>query len=235
MPNKVFYIQFASLWKGYHLLYYICTMNSYSLVATIRSKDEIASEIRTQKSIPAVVYGKTQEPISITIDNSDFLRVYRQAGESTIINLSVGKKEIEVLVHEVQKHPRTDMFTHIDFYAITKGQKVHAAIHLNFIGESQAKREGGIIEEYIREIEVKCLAKDLVNHFDVDLSLLKEFDDTITIADLGLDTEKYEMHHHGEDVVAKAGRPKVEVIEDTAPVAAEVGDSSGKEDKKDEE
>jgi large subunit ribosomal protein L25 len=210
-------------------------MNSYSLVAEIRTKDEVPSEVRTQKSIPAVVYGKTQEPISIKINNSDFLRIYRQAGESTIINLSVGKKEMEVLVHSVQKHPRTDAFTHIDFYAITKGQKLHANIHLNFIGDSPAKREGAIIEEYIREIEVKCLAKDLVNHFDVNLELLKDFDDTITFADLGLDATIYETHHHNDDVIAKAGRPKIEVIEDAAPVAAVVGDSSGKADKKDEE
>lgn len=236
MPNIVFYIQFASLSKKTNLSYYLFIMENVKLTAEVRGQEEKVREMRQDKTVPGVVYGRTQEPISIKLNNSDVLRAYRQAGESTIINLKVGKKDIEVLFHDIQKHPRTDAILHVDFFALTRGEKLHTNIALNFIGNSPAKREGAIIEEYIREIEVKCLPRDLVAYFDVNLELLKEFGDTITIADLHLDETKYEIHHHEEDVVAIASKPRVEVVEDTAPEAAEVGDSSkDKEETEDEE
>jgi large subunit ribosomal protein L25 len=68
----------------------------------------------------------------------------------------------------------TGDFSHIDFYAITRGEKVHTKISLNFTGESLAVKEGNILDEHMKEIEVKCLPKDLVDSFEIDLSRLKE-------------------------------------------------------------
>ncbi len=192
-------------------------MATYALTADIRTKDERAADIRKRKKVPGIVYGKTQAPISFCVDSSDLLRLYRKAGESNIINLKVGKEDIEVLVHQTQRHPITGDFTHIDFYAITRGEALQTNIHINFIGESEAKKEGAIIEESMKEITVKCLPRNLVDHFDVDLWLLKEAGDFIRVSDLGIDPEKYEVLVWEDDVVASAIMPKIEVIEDTAP------------------
>ncbi len=108
-------------------------MAKFDISAEIRGKDEKLSEIRNGKRVPAVVYGKTQEPISLTVDASDFLRLFRKAGESNIIALSVGKKKMDVLIHSTQKQPVTGAFTHVDFYAVTQGEAVHTHIHLNFV------------------------------------------------------------------------------------------------------
>jgi len=116
-------------------------MENLDLNVQVRTTEEKLSEVRTSKMIPAVVYGKHQEPILLKMDYSEFLRTFRKAGESHIINLKTGKKDLEVLVHEVQKEPISGDFLHIDFYAITKGEKVHTKIHLNFIGASQAVKE----------------------------------------------------------------------------------------------
>jgi large subunit ribosomal protein L25 len=108
-------------------------MESVTLNVDIRAQDEKVSHLRKDKIVPGIVYGKTQEPISIKIPNSDLLRAYRSAGESTIIDLKVGKKDVEVLVHNVQRDPVTGDFTHIDFYAVTRGEKVSTKIALSFI------------------------------------------------------------------------------------------------------
>ena len=192
-------------------------MATYAITADIRTMDTKPATIRKSKKVPGIVYGKTQAPIAFSVDSSDFLRLYRKAGESNIINLKVGKEELEVLVHQTQKHHITGEFTHVDFYAITRGETLQTQIHFNFIGESPAQKEGAIIEEIMKEISVKCLPRNLVDHFDVDLGILKEIGDAIRISDLWIDTEKYELSVHDEDVVATASAPKVEVIEDTAP------------------
>jgi len=67
------------------------------------------------------------------MDNSEFIKLFRISGESHIINLNIGKKSIEVLVHDFQKEPVKGDFLHVDFFAITKGEKVHTKIHLSFV------------------------------------------------------------------------------------------------------
>ncbi len=184
-------------------------MEKIELVAEIRMGDEKLNTIRHWKKVPWIVYGHSQEPILLKLEHSDVLKTYRKAGQSHIINLSVGKKEIEVLIHDYQKGPVTWDFIHIDFYAITKGEKLTTHIPLHLIGESKAKREGAIIEEHMREIEVKCLPKDLIDCFEADLSLLEEFWDVVRVSDLKIDKMKFDVLVHEDDIVVSAAKPKV--------------------------
>jgi len=108
-------------------------MENINLNADIRTTEEKLSEVRSSKMIPAIVYGKHQESLLLKMDNSDFLRAFRKAGESHIINLKAGKENIEVLIHDIQREPVSGEFLHIDFYAITRGEKVHTNINLEFI------------------------------------------------------------------------------------------------------
>ncbi len=197
-------------------------MTKFDISADIRANDEKSSDIRQSKRLPGVVYGRTQEPISLTLDSSDFLRLHRKAGESNIIQLSVGKKKLDVLIHSTQKQPITGAFTHVDFYAITQGEALHAHIHLNFIGDAQAQKDGAIIEEYIKSLEVKCLPANLVDHFDVDLSLLQKEGDIIRVSDLNIDISKYEISVHMEEVVATASLPRAAVEQEETVVVEEV-------------
>jgi len=80
-------------------------MENLDLNVQVRTTEEKLSEVRASKLTPAVVYGKHQEPILLKMDNSDFLRIFRKAGESHIINLKGSKIDIEVLVHDIQREP----------------------------------------------------------------------------------------------------------------------------------
>ncbi len=212
-------------------------MTNLSLKAEKRTADQVASKLRLEKKIPAVVYGKKTEAFSISLEYSDFLRTYRKAWESNIISLEVGKDTIDVLVNAIQKAPVSWDFTHVDFYAITRGEALTANIHFNFIGESQWAKDGGILEELLKEIEVKCLPRNLVDHFDVDLSLLTEIGSTIKISDLKLDAEKYELSNDVEDVIAKVSAPREEEeelvnMDEVAVTGADVPEAEWEADKK---
>jgi large subunit ribosomal protein L25 len=201
-------------------------MEKYVLNAEIRESWETAKKLKATKQVAGVIYGKTHESTPIKIQYSDFLRTFRKTGESHIINLSIGKKETEVLVHSVQKQPVSGEFYHIDFYAITKGEKVHTKIPLNFTWESQAVREWNILEEHLKEIEVKCLPTDLVDNFNIDLSKLVTAWDSIRVSELGIDESKYEVFNALDDIVVTATKPaKVEAASE------EVSSEKNTEDK----
>ncbi|MCH2188254.1 50S ribosomal protein L25 [Candidatus Gracilibacteria bacterium] len=191
-------------------------MEKLSLNAEVRTSEEKNAHLRAEKLLPGVVYGNHQEPISLKLNYPEFLKLFRKSGESHIISLKIGKKSIDVLVHDFQKHPVTGDFTHVDFYAITKGEVVSTKIHLEFIGESQAVREGAILEEHMKEIEVKCQPADLVDNFEVDLSKLVEMGDSIRVSDLGI-SDKYDIQVNANEIVAAAAKPaKVENLD--API-----------------
>lgn len=196
-------------------------MENLNLNAQARNTEEKLKDIRAAKMIPAVVYWKNQEPIAIKMDNSEFIKLFRVSGESHIINLNIGKKSIEVLVHDFQKEPVRGDFLHVDFFAITKGEKVHTKIHLTFVGTSKAVKEWAILEEHLKEVDVKVLPKDLVDSFEVDLSKLENIGDVIRVSDLKI-SSKFDVLTNSDDIVAIASKPaKVETEEVAATETTE--------------
>lgn len=192
-------------------------MEKVVLKSQKREAGENVKELRASKVVPAVVYGHKQEAVIIKMGNSDVLRAYRSAWENHIISLEIDGKKLDVLFHEVQKAPVSGDIIHVDFYAITAWEKVHTHIPLIFIGVSKAKtEEGALIEEVLKQIEVKCLPTDLVDNFEVDLSKLEKTWDNIKISDLHLPA-KFEVLSSVDEVVAIAAKAKVEVIETAAP------------------
>lgn len=185
-------------------------MKDLILQAHKRSSEEKTKELRVKRIVPAVVYGKKQTPISLKIDASDLLRMYRVAWESHIILLDIeGEKEkLEVLIHDFQKEPVSWEFIHMDFFALTRWEKLTTKIQLLFTWESEAVKLGALLNENVKELEVSCLPSDLVDNFTVNLSSLVQFDDVIRLSDLNIDETKYDIHHlHSNDTIAVASKP----------------------------
>jgi len=195
-------------------------MENLILNAEVRGKDETTKDLKASKKLAWVVYGKNQEAISIKLDYSEFLKTFRKSGESSLINLKIGKEELEVLVHQIQNHPISSDFIHIDFYAVTRWETLTTKISLNFVWNSAAVKEWAILDEHLKEIEVKCLPKNLVENFEVDLSALTEMWSSIRLSDLKIDSEKFELLTNESSIIVSATKPaKVEEISNEAPEA----------------
>lgn len=189
------------------------------LNASVRTPEEKVKHLRNEQIVPWVVYWKKQEPISLKFDYSDFLKLYRIAWESKIVKLAIEDwKSIDVLVYEVRKNPINWEFQHVDFYAITKWEKVTTNIPLTFVWTAKATIDWAIIQELMKEIEVKVLPTDLVDFIEVDITSLENIWDSIRVSDLKIDTEKFELLANPDDMVIVATKPVEEKIEDEAPV-----------------
>lgn len=160
--------------------------NSITLTATLRDLvGRKTDALRQSGSVPCVVYGFGTEPTSITVDRNAFVKVYAAAGSSTVVDLAVGDKVLQVLVSAIQRNPLNDFVTHIDFRAVDPNQKIEAEIRLELIGEAHAaKALGGTLLQSLESLEVKSLPSALVSHIDVDVSALKTFDDVIRVSDI---------------------------------------------------
>lgn len=190
-----------------------------------------AHALRNAGSIPAVVYGAHQESTPITLNARAFEKVFREAGEATIVSLAGLGEAIPTLIHEVDLDPITSLPRHVDFYAVTKGQKVKVAIPLSFVGESPIVKEGANLIKVVHALEVEADPMNLPHEIEVDVSVLITLEDRIHAKDLRLPTG-VELAVEPEEVIALAQAVAVEKEEPVAPVdlsAIEV-EKKGKEE-----
>ena len=157
----------------------------------VKSRKETAEDTRRQNFIPAVLYGPGSKPVSVAVNGLVFNKLYNEAGESNLIDLSVdgGKETVKVLIKDAQRDPVRDNFIHVDFMKIDMNKEMHATLPIKFIGESSAVKElGGTLIKALEELHVKCLPKDLVSEISLDISVLTAFGVALHVSDLKLPT-----------------------------------------------
>ena len=189
-----------------------------TLKATIRNLNTKPADIRKAGQVPAVFYGKKEASTPISIRQVDFLKVWKEAGESSIVTLSTEEGEKESLIHDVDLDPVTGTPRHADFYVFEKGHKVEVALPVEFIGVSAAVKElGGTLVKVVHEIKVEAMPKDLPHKIEVDVSSLVNFGDQILAQDLKL-PHGVELKINLEDVVITVAAPREEKEEEAAPI-----------------
>lgn len=142
--------------------------------------------LRGQGQVPAIVYGVGTQPSPITIDRNAFLKTYKQAGESTIVELSIDEKApLSVLIQDYQLDPVMNYVTHVDFRSIDMNKEIETDVDLELFGEAPAvKALGGTLVPSRDYVTVRCLPKQLIRTLKVDISVLLTFEDSITVKDL---------------------------------------------------
>lgn len=203
---------------------------------TIQKRTGDAAAVRATGSIPAVFYGPKAESTPITVNGPEFMKVWRQAGESSVITLTGLGEDHDALIHDISKDPVKDTVTHVDFYVIEKGKKVQVAVPLEFVGESAAvKTLGGALIKVIHELEIEAMPKDLPHAIEVDISSLVDFDAQIKVSDIKLPAG-VTAQVDADEVVALVSAPKEEVEEESAPIdMASIGISEERGKKEEEE
>lgn len=193
-----------------------------------KEKHEIKAEVRTalgrkvknirkQGFIPATIYGKGLESKSVQFLAVELNKLFEEAGESALVNLILEKESLPVLFRNPQYHAIEGNLIHIDCYKVNLREKISAMVPIEFIGESQAVKDGKTLVTVTDEIEIEALPADLPEKIEVDLVVLETIDSTITVADLKIDTSKLEVLTDKEQLVAKVEEPRA-VEEVVAPV-----------------
>jgi len=160
-----------------------------------------ARGVRRAGFVPGIVYGAHKEPTPVSVEVRAFDKVLREAGESSIVMLEGVGAAITTLIHEVDLDPVTHRPRHIDFYAVTKGEKVEVAVPINFVNESPAVKAGANLVKVLHELEIKADPMSLPHDVEVDLAALAVIGDQIHAGDLKLPAG-VELMIDAEEVIA---------------------------------
>lgn len=144
-----------------------------------------AGALRSEGVLPAELYGHGSENMHLSVMIKEFSRVFKEAGENTVVEIVVDGKKHPALIYDVQFHPVTDEVLHADFYEVRMDEKIKANVPLSFIGDAPAvKEKAGVLVKAMHEVEVEALPGDLPHDIKVDLSALDDIGKSIHVGDL---------------------------------------------------
>jgi large subunit ribosomal protein L25 len=187
----------------------------------VQARENIGKGVKALRKsglIPAEFYGHGMNNEHLAVRADEFRKIYKEAGESTIVNLSLGNKKLPALIYDVEEDPVRGDVIHVDFYGVRMDEKITAKVPVVFVGEAPAvKEKGGIVNESVHEIEVEALPADLPHSFEVDLSSLKEIGDALHVKDINVPKGVKVLLEDGLPVVGISA-PRVEEVAPVAPV-----------------
>ncbi|MBM3281283.1 MAG: 50S ribosomal protein L25 [Candidatus Harrisonbacteria bacterium] len=160
-------------------------MNFTASKRTITGKATKA--LRNEGLIPAELYGKQKDNVHLAVDKKAFSKLWKEAGESSVVTLEVDGKKHPVMIHDLSFHPVTSEIESIDFYEVNMNEEVTADVPLVFVGESAAvKNDGAILVKVMQSLEVEALPANLPHEITVDISSLSAIGSSIHLKDLSL-------------------------------------------------
>ncbi len=185
-----------------------------TLVITERTGD--AGALRARGVLPAVFYGPKETSTSIAIPLPAFEKLWKEAGETTIVSLTGVGEPKEVLIQDVDVHPVTGTPRHVDFYVLEKGKKIEIAVPIEFEGIAPAEKEGGVVVKVLHEIEIRVAPAELPQHLTVDISSLVNIGDHITVSQVKIPPSA-EFITDPEETVVTISEQKIVEEEATKP------------------
>ncbi|MDX1608227.1 MAG: 50S ribosomal protein L25 [Candidatus Spechtbacterales bacterium] len=203
-------------------------------------KKEKAKKLIQKDLVPAIMYGPRIKPTPLTVDRRSFYKTYKEAGETTLIALDMKEKaeavegakdeenkaeeENVVLIRDLQVHPVSGDFMHVDFYQLPMDTEIEISVPVEGLNEAPAvKEEGGVLVQNLHEIAIKALPKDLIHDITVDLLPLENIGDSILIKDLDL-PGSVEVLAEEDEAVFAIEEPREEEPEEEEEILDEMED-----------
>lgn len=181
------------------------------------------NKMREENLIPGVIYSRGKETQHVNINGIEFLRVYRVAGTSSMIDLILDGVSTPVIIKEVQRHPVRGSFTHIDFQELNMKEKIKMFIPVSLLNRDSIKLQPSTLMQFLDQVEIECLPGDIPFSAEVDVENI-DFTTPIYVSDLDIaKDDKIDVLTELDQVVCTLSEPTLEA-EETEEDAEETGE-----------
>lgn len=196
-------------------------MQHPKLQAEIREKlGKKVKQLRHDGKMPANVYGKHIDSRAIQVSYADFLPMYKELGETGIIDLVIDGSAVPVLIKNPQVNYKSNTPFHVDFFQVNLKEKIKTSVPVKLVGEPQAVTDKlGLLMQVLNEIEIEALPEALPEAIEADTTTLAEVGEMLEVSDLTA-PEGVTILAEPDQVVAQISE-LVQVEKEPEPVAAE--------------
>lgn len=192
-----------------------------------------ARKLRAARRVPAVLYGRDLDPTPLDVDRRELIQAFQSdAGLNVLLRIEVDGATTIALTKELQRDPLNGALLHADFVKVDLTQEVDVEVPVHVVGEAPGVKEGGVLEQPVFQLLVRCLPGDVPESVDVDVSQLT-IGSTLHVGDLTV--SGFEILTDPETVlvsiVAPVSEAELEAMEAaaTAEVPVEAEDAAGVE------
>ncbi len=199
--------------------------NQVELEVTPREAQGKAVNKRMRKEgiLPANIFGHNEASQAITVNAKSFDHLRRSHAATSVIALRLpdGAAIQTALIRRMQRDPRSGKVIHVDFFRISMSERINVKVALHLVGEAPAvKIEGGVLLHLMDTLEVECIAGDIPESLDVDISGLVQIDDMLHAEDVQL-PPNFVLITDPKEGIAKVAATRAELAAETAEVAEE--------------
>ncbi|MDD3804042.1 MAG: 50S ribosomal protein L25 [bacterium] len=175
--------------------------------------------LRNSEMIPCVAYGHNETNRIFSISALELTKMFNAMGrEKALLNVSAGDDKFTAVIKEIKRSPRTNKIIHMDFQIIHMDEKIKVDVPVILKGSAIGVKDGGILEQILRNIELKCLPANIPSHIEIDITNFKVGDST-HVKDIKV--EGAEILTHAEEVIVVILAPKAVVEEAPKPAEEE--------------
>lgn len=195
-------------------------MSKSQLAAEKRNNDLNPRQLRSSGKVPATLYGKGMDSISLELDLKNFANAYKK-DKNAIFELRVDNQAFSTIVKRVQVQYTNDSILNVEFQQIRENEVVRMTVPIEILGKSPAVVAGGDLIINYTEMEVECLPADIPHSIKIDISGLEKLEDSITVSEVNY-PKGVRSIETADDIVVKVAAPKVVKEEEAAPVEGDV-------------
>lgn len=172
------------------------------------------NKIRVKNLIPGVIYKRGEDTRHIQVDDSEFRKVYRVAGTTSVIDLELDGEVHPVIIKDLQSHPVKNQYLHIDFQELNMDEKLKVLVPINLINRDNIQLQPSVLTQLLNEVEVECLPSDIPSTADVDVAEM-DFAAPKLVEDLDIaSNEKISILTELDTVVCTLSEPSMEEEEE---------------------
>jgi large subunit ribosomal protein L25 len=209
-------------------------MAEVRLKALVRNGNGKGASRRTRAEgrVPAIVYGRGMEPVSISVDRREFVTaLHTDAGMNVLLDIEIDGDTTLALTRELQRDPVRGTLLHADFVKIDRTQEVEVEVPVHLVGDSPGVKEGGVLENPLFQLHVKSLPGNVPESIEADISGLS-IGDALRVAELAGGRD-FEILNDPDAVVASVAAPiseaELEAMEAEAGAVAEEAEAVAEE------
>lgn len=165
-----------------------------------------ARKVRALKRVPGVLYGQGMDPVAVEVDRRDLINAFHtDAGMNVLFNIELDGEKTTALAKDLQRDPIRGTLLHADFIKIDLKQEVEVEVPVHAVGEPAGVKEGGVLEQPLFNVLVRCLPAEVPESINADVSALG-IGDSIKVADLPSGAT-YEILTDSDSIVASVAAP----------------------------
>jgi large subunit ribosomal protein L25 len=197
-------------------------MAEYKLKAIAREDTGKGAARRSRASgkVPGILYGRGLDPVPLDVDRREFVTaLHTDAGMNVLLDIEVNGTNTLALTRELQRDPVRGTLLHADFVKVDRTQAIEIDVPVNIVGESPGQKEGGVLEQPLHRLQVRCLPTDVPESVEADISRLG-IGDSLRVSDLATGRD-FQILNDPDAVVVSIAAPISE--EELEAMEAEAG------------